>query len=379
MTMQSRQNSYAPGGEQYRYAYNGMEQDEEVSDAGNSYTTEFRQYDPRLGRWKSLDPLMAKFPWQSPYCAFDDNPVFYVDPLGLEGEPKNKKPIAADVRGTSGQVSSFCSTCDPSEYEGRPLNPDINDGAGDPSMPGAWGAELTGRRFILADERISNGEYINKPKSTVWSIAKSNGRTPDQIRKWNKGLNEETQDKIGQGQKIYIDPPMGRVKQAREVASESAAQTMTELEIREKLLSKGMFEYLQGIFGNLVGMYTEGTGGYTGGGDATGELWTMDGWNNYTTTSQGFNLEAAHVGIGSGWIFSTGDPKEVPLSAFSGGSWSVDGSVSLSFFGVGLVVTKSDPYNRQGDYLIGVGVQVDVGISTPGGTGGVNINETTIR
>ena len=86
MTMQSRQNSYAPGGEQYRYAYNGMEQDEEVSDAGNSYTTEFRQYDPRLGRWKSLDPLMAKFPWQSPYCAFDDNPVFYVDPYGLASE-----------------------------------------------------------------------------------------------------------------------------------------------------------------------------------------------------------------------------------------------------------------------------------------------------
>ena len=85
MTMQSRQNSYAPGGEQYRYAYNGMEQDEEVSDAGNSYTTEFRQYDPRLGRWKSLDPLKGKYPHMSPYAAFNNNPVFFIDPLGLEG------------------------------------------------------------------------------------------------------------------------------------------------------------------------------------------------------------------------------------------------------------------------------------------------------
>jgi RHS repeat-associated protein len=80
----------------YRYAYNGMELDNEVSGTGNSYTTEFRQYDPRLGRWKSLDPLMAKFPWMSPYVAFDNNPVFYVDPYGLEsvnsdGEPEKKE------------------------------------------------------------------------------------------------------------------------------------------------------------------------------------------------------------------------------------------------------------------------------------------------
>ena len=53
---------FTTGTEGYRYAYNGMELDNEVSGDGNSYTTEFRQYDPRLGRWKSLDPLMAKYP-----------------------------------------------------------------------------------------------------------------------------------------------------------------------------------------------------------------------------------------------------------------------------------------------------------------------------
>jgi RHS repeat-associated protein len=80
------------GGEDYRYAFNGMEQDPEVSGDGNSYTTEFRQYDPRLGRWKSLDPLMAKFPNSSPYVAFADNPIVYVDPDG--GEPVKKGVIA---------------------------------------------------------------------------------------------------------------------------------------------------------------------------------------------------------------------------------------------------------------------------------------------
>ena len=70
-------------GTSYKYGYNGMDKDDEVSGNGNSYTTEFRQYDARLGRWKSLDPLMTKFPWMSPFVAFDNNPVYYNDPRGL--------------------------------------------------------------------------------------------------------------------------------------------------------------------------------------------------------------------------------------------------------------------------------------------------------
>nr|WP_288837202.1 RHS repeat-associated core domain-containing protein [uncultured Flavobacterium sp.] len=69
----------------YRYGYNGMEKNAEMYGEGNEYSTEFRQYDPRLGRWMSLDPLMADYPSMSPYVAFNDNPVYFVDPLGLEG------------------------------------------------------------------------------------------------------------------------------------------------------------------------------------------------------------------------------------------------------------------------------------------------------
>jgi RHS repeat-associated protein len=72
------------GDEDYRYAFNGMEQDPEVSGDGNSYTTEFRAYDPRLGRWKSLDPLMSKFAHSSPYVGFANNPIVFTDPYGLE-------------------------------------------------------------------------------------------------------------------------------------------------------------------------------------------------------------------------------------------------------------------------------------------------------
>ncbi|MGK0285232.1 MAG: RHS repeat-associated protein, partial [Salibacteraceae bacterium] len=67
---------------EYRYGFNGMEKDDEVKGNGNSYTTMFRQYDPRLGRWLSLDPKMRKLPFHSPYIAFANNPVIFVDPNG---------------------------------------------------------------------------------------------------------------------------------------------------------------------------------------------------------------------------------------------------------------------------------------------------------
>lgn len=66
----------------YRFGYNGMEKDPEVKGNGNSYTTEFRQYDPRLGRWLSLDPLMKKYPSFSPYNFCFNNPILFTDKGG---------------------------------------------------------------------------------------------------------------------------------------------------------------------------------------------------------------------------------------------------------------------------------------------------------
>ena len=64
----------------YCYAAFGFEQDQEVSGEGNSHTTFFRSYDPRLGRWKSPDPVIH--PWESDYVGFADNPILYTDPSG---------------------------------------------------------------------------------------------------------------------------------------------------------------------------------------------------------------------------------------------------------------------------------------------------------
>src|SRR5690554_259826 len=90
----------------YRYGFNGFEADDEVSGEGNSYTTMFRQYDPRLGRWKSLDPKRSKFPYESPYVAFHNNPIFWTDPEGDDPpdypETNGKK---APVLGTLSEIN----------------------------------------------------------------------------------------------------------------------------------------------------------------------------------------------------------------------------------------------------------------------------------
>ena len=69
----------------YRFGFNGMEMDDEVDGEGNSYTTTWRQYDARIIRWESVDPL-TNHPNQvdkSPYAYTWNNPILLTDPTGL--------------------------------------------------------------------------------------------------------------------------------------------------------------------------------------------------------------------------------------------------------------------------------------------------------
>ncbi len=71
--------------DRYRYGFNGMEQDAEWSDSeGSSYDFGARFYDGRIGRWRSRDPLEAKYPWCSPYVFVANKPIIFVDPDGRE-------------------------------------------------------------------------------------------------------------------------------------------------------------------------------------------------------------------------------------------------------------------------------------------------------
>ncbi|MBP9189612.1 MAG: hypothetical protein KBF51_08730 [Chitinophagales bacterium] len=69
-------------GNEYRFGFSGMEQDNELHGNGNSYDFNFRIYDSRVGRFLSTDPLEKEFAWNSTY-AYAMNRV--IDGVDLEG------------------------------------------------------------------------------------------------------------------------------------------------------------------------------------------------------------------------------------------------------------------------------------------------------
>jgi len=67
---------------EYKYGFNGKEKDDELKGEGNSYDFEARIYDPRVGRFLSIDPRFSDFVHLSPYAYATDNPVYFVDKDG---------------------------------------------------------------------------------------------------------------------------------------------------------------------------------------------------------------------------------------------------------------------------------------------------------
>ena len=86
---------YQPGrkyrvGSGYRYGFNGKEDDTEVYEEGNIYDYGFRVYNPRIGKFLSVDPLTNKFAGVSPYQYANNNPIVLIDVDGLEGDDPPK-------------------------------------------------------------------------------------------------------------------------------------------------------------------------------------------------------------------------------------------------------------------------------------------------
>lgn len=69
-------------GGDYRYGFQGQENDNEVKGEGNSIDFGARLYDPRLGRWFAVEPKERLQPSTSPYSFVNNNPIILVDPDG---------------------------------------------------------------------------------------------------------------------------------------------------------------------------------------------------------------------------------------------------------------------------------------------------------
>jgi RHS repeat-associated protein len=68
----------------YRYGFNGKENDNDVKGTGNQQDYGFRIYDPRLGRFLSVDPIAKQYPELTPYQFASNTPIFGIDLDGKE-------------------------------------------------------------------------------------------------------------------------------------------------------------------------------------------------------------------------------------------------------------------------------------------------------
>lgn len=79
----------------YRYGFMGEERDDEVKGEGNHIAYAERGYDPRVGRWISVDAYAPVFAGHSPYNYALNNPIYLTDSEG--NWPKPSDYMSADT------------------------------------------------------------------------------------------------------------------------------------------------------------------------------------------------------------------------------------------------------------------------------------------
>jgi RHS repeat-associated protein len=88
------------GSQPYRFSFQGQEKDDELKGEGNSLNYEYRMHDPRVGRFFAVDPLAAKYPYNSTYAFSENRVIDGVELEGLEWRPmKNGSPVPIGTEG----------------------------------------------------------------------------------------------------------------------------------------------------------------------------------------------------------------------------------------------------------------------------------------
>jgi RHS repeat-associated protein len=174
---------------EYRYGFNGMEKDDELKGETNSYDFGARMYDPRVGRWLSVDAMSFKKPSVSPYIGFADNPLLWVDPDGNDEylsiviidertnttrTIRNHKAISENVRAGRVNEDHVSGKESQSYYDFRRIVTITIDKAGKHSMTTTYYTLYDRERFsrIFLFETISayDKDEIIDPNATAWDL-----------------------------------------------------------------------------------------------------------------------------------------------------------------------------------------------------------------
>ena len=75
--------SWTREGNSNNFLYNGGTEQNAIT---GLYDLTYRNFDPVLGRFHQVDPLADRYSSQSPYNYGNNNPAYFNDPTGLEGQ-----------------------------------------------------------------------------------------------------------------------------------------------------------------------------------------------------------------------------------------------------------------------------------------------------
>ena len=102
----------------YRFGFNGQEKTDEISGEGNHLDFKHRGYDPRIGRFFSVDPLIKKYPELTSYQFAGNRPVDCIDLDGLEPIPTSFLKMNPDINKiwTEGEANTYSGIIDGITY-----------------------------------------------------------------------------------------------------------------------------------------------------------------------------------------------------------------------------------------------------------------------
>lgn len=143
-----------------------MEKDDEIKGEGNSYEFGNYLYDPRVGRRFNMDPRFSRYQFQSPYVAFNNNPILFADPSGKEGTPPSPEKV---IKSPDGNYVNIPRSATVENF--TPTNNVINGAVIDLKSPVTRSFTVDKNRYIAGFDKSGQftGYYLSSDMTTKYS------------------------------------------------------------------------------------------------------------------------------------------------------------------------------------------------------------------
>jgi RHS repeat-associated protein len=156
-------------GTENAYQYNGKEHNEDFGLNWLDYGK--RWYDPAIGRFPSVDPIIEKFPYLTPYNYASNDPVGKIDLWGLQGIRSNEPGLLEQASSALQQV-------------GQGLQNMIQEGAKALGLDGQtllFGYANEEHSQTVSDNRAAAAESTQKVEQGVTEVLRQGGETAENV------------------------------------------------------------------------------------------------------------------------------------------------------------------------------------------------------